>query len=122
MKKKKIIIPLVVVFVILIVAGIWIYINQDTTMKVSGEVVERTIMDRKLTIADFENIELGISYGEFEDQIGVPDDYIGYGTSHPVYFLKDGRAVVCFWGRQGLHRIEVYTKSEQHYTLKQLSQ
>lgn len=54
--------------------------------------------DRKLSIEDFEQIELGSSYNEIKEILGEADGWIGGGILRPVYVLEDGTAILCtFW-------------------------
>lgn len=49
--------------------------------------------DRKLTIEDFQNLELGDSMSDITEKIGEPDAWAGYGILRPVFILEDRRTV-----------------------------
>ena len=87
-----------------------IYVNEASTrtIHVAGQDVECRIRNRKLTIEDFEAVEIDedIYEADLKEQIGEPDGYFlkdvgepnlaGIGTM--VYILEDGRTVVPFFG------------------------
>lgn len=62
-------------------------------IRVDGWDMEYTISDRKLTVKDFENIEIGSSLAEIESRLGEPDGWVGGGILLPVYVLEDNSAV-----------------------------
>ena len=127
MKSKK---KIIIVVSLIIVAGMIVVaanriIESRKPFRIYGFYVERSVMDRKLTIKDIKNLEYGTSFQEIYEQLGEPDDYIGEGNIRVVYFLKDGRAVVFYFEKQpfsapdnGLVGFEVFSKSGKYYAFK----
>lgn len=67
--------------------------SDKMVIRVDGWDMEYTVSDRKLTVEDFESIELGSSLNEIESKLGKPDGWVGSGILSPVYVLKDKSAV-----------------------------
>lgn len=67
--------------------------ENKIVIRVDGWGMEYTISDRKLTVKDFENIEIGSSLAEIESRLGEPDGWVGGGILLPVYVLEDNSAV-----------------------------
>lgn len=67
--------------------------SDKMVIRVDGWDIEYTISDRKLTVEDFESIELGSSFAEIESKLGEPDGWVGSGILSPVYVLEDNSAV-----------------------------
>lgn len=82
---------------------------------------------RKLTIEDFEAVELGISEKDVKKQLGEPDDYLTkelgetntIGVGNMVYVLEDGRTVVPFFWYSQLCSLVVYEDDHMAYTIKE---
>ena len=98
MKKKRILITgIAIIIMIFIITGLLFFANgtkDKIVIRVEGFDVEYTESDRKLTVENFESIELGNSLEEIENKLGEPDTWIGSGILRPVYFLQDMRVVV----------------------------
>ena len=92
-KKRYFIIFMIMVMLILI------YFLSDRkekdrmVIRVGGWDMEYTVSDRKLTIEDFEKIEIGSSLDEIENKLGEPDGWVGGGILFPVYVLDNKSAV-----------------------------
>lgn len=67
--------------------------SDKMVIRVDGWDMEYTVSDRKLTVEDFECIELGSSLNEIESKLGEPDGWVGSGILSPVYVLEDNSAV-----------------------------
>lgn len=67
--------------------------SDKMVIRVDGWDMEYTVSDRKLTVEDFESIELGSSFAEIESKLGEPDGWVGSGILSPVYVLEDNSAV-----------------------------
>lgn len=79
-------------------------------MRVAGWNMEYTPIDRKLTVEDFEAVELGISEQDVKDKIGEPNGYIAkeLGIGHWAYVLEDGRVVGLAFHETKLDSIMLY--------------
>lgn len=98
--------------------------------RIAGQEIEYTPKDRKLTIEDFENVELEISESDLKKQLGEPDGYLtkelgeiniaGVGTM--FYVLEDGRMVIPFFGYWNpvLFSLVVYEGDSVVGTIKEL--
>lgn len=74
--------------------------SDKMVIRVDGWDMEYTISDRKLTVEDFESIELGSSLSEIESKLGEPDGWVGSGMLSPVYVLEDNSAVEMIFAKK----------------------
>lgn len=116
-KKRYFIIFMIMVMLILI------YFLSDRkekdrmVIRVDGWDMEYTVSDRKLTIEDFEKIEIGSSLDEIENKLGKPDGWVGGGILFPVYVLDNKSAVELVFEKEttceGLVAIYMYKGKEE---------
>lgn len=130
MRKKRI--TVIVLAVMILAIGSFIAMNFMTkfeigsadgqksdkmVIRVDGWDMEYTISDRKLTVEDFENIELGSSLNEIESKLGEPDGWVGSGILSPVYVLKDNSAVELIFAKdatdEDLSAIYLYKEQKE---------
>ena len=97
--------------------------NKKVVIRVDGWDMEYTVTDRKLTIENFRNVELGSSSADIISTLGEPDGWVGGGILRPVYILEDGNAVICSFTypleEEDLREIEVYMKNGESRVIKQ---
>lgn len=127
MNKNKIRTLLIVIITIIIVIIALLFVRQkkmeeDKMMiRVAGWDMEYNSSSRKLTIEDFESIELGSSLDEIENRLGKPDGWVGGGILSPVYILEDKTAVELIFENnvtdEDLEAIYLY-KGNQEFLLK----
>ncbi len=124
-RRKKIIIISIMLLLIIGVVILFVKLANKTEkdgkviIKVDGLNVEYIATDRKLTIEDFQNIELGSEPSEIYAKLGSPDTGVGSGIIRPVYFLENEKAVVLKYGEEGLVKITIYDKKGNSQILKE---
>lgn len=130
MRKKRI--TVIVLAVMILAIGSFIAMNFMTkfeigsadgqksdkmVIRVDGWDMEYTVSDRKLTVEDFECIELGSSLNEIESKLGEPDGWVGSGILSPVYVLKDNSAVELIFAKdatdEDLSAIYLYKEQKE---------
>lgn len=118
-KKKSVVI---IIVIIILIYFFQIREEADTmVIKVAGWDMEYTVSNRKLTIEDFESVEMGSSLNEIEKKFGKPDGWVGGGILLPVYILEDKSAVELVFNNDisyvDLEAIYLY-KGESEFVLK----
>lgn len=130
MRKKRI--TVIVLAVMILAIGSFIAMNFMTkieigsadgqksdkmVIRVDGWDMEYTVSDRKLTVEDFESIELGSSFAEIESKLGEPDGWVGSGILSPVYVLEDNSAVELIFAKdatdEDLSAIYLYKEQKE---------